>query len=111
MGKFRRGALNIVHDLRVKIRMARAVSSSLKNRSAGGLAVGRRRRGEVSDGEGYRGPRFHSTRRYTGLDEDGKQIIAGRREGMSERELARLLQWPPSTVHDFLVRNGWRLKG
>ncbi len=80
--------------------MARAVSSSLQNRNASGLAVGRRRRGEIAEGEGYRGPKFHSSRRYTGLDEDGRQIVKGRREGMSERELARLVGWPASTVHE-----------
>ena len=109
MGKFRRGALNIIYDLRAKVKMARAVSSSLKGRKTAGLAIGRPRRGETAEGESYRGPEFRSTRRYTGLDEDGRQVVAGHCEGMSERELARLVRWSKSTVHDFLARNRRRL--
>ena len=94
MGKFKRGPLNVIHLPWVKARMAQGVSSSLQRRVSNGLKTGRPRRGEVVEDERYAGP-----------DAAGKQVIAGRKEGMSVRELAALVNWPKSTVHNFLKRN------
>jgi len=85
---------NIIHDLRARAKMAQGVSNSLQRRVAAGLRVGRPRRGEAVEDE-----------RYAGLTYEGKQIIAGRKEGMSIRELAKLVRWPKSSVHNFLKRN------
>src|SRR5437879_8526794 len=94
LGRFKRGIFNVIHDLRVRAKMAQGVSSSLQRRVANGLKTGRPRRGEAVEDE-----------RYSGLDAAGKQFIAGRKEGMSVRELAKLVNWPKSTVHNFLKRH------
>jgi len=99
MGKFKRGPLNIIHLPWVKARMAQDVSSSLKRRVAAGLKTGRPRRGEAVEDE-----------RYAGLDDAGKQVLAGYREGMTIRELGKLTGWPKSSVYNFLKRNKWRLE-
>ena len=98
MGTFRRGPLNIIHAPWVKAKMAEGVSSTLKRRVSAGLVVGRPRRGEAVEDE-----------RYVGLTHEGKQIIAGHHEGMTIRELAKLVAWPKSSVHNFLKRNKERL--
>jgi len=78
--------------------MAQGVSSSLQRRVANGLKTGRPRRGEAVEDE-----------RYVGLDAAGKQVIAGKLEGMSIREVAALVNWPKSSVFNFLTRNKERL--
>ena len=98
MGKFKRGPLNIVHLPWVRAKMAQGVASSLQRRVAAGLLVGRPRRGEAVEDE-----------RYIGLDAAGRQVIAGKSEGMSVRELSSLVNWPKSSVFNFLKRNQWRL--
>src|SRR3989442_860148 len=98
MGRFRPGIFNLIHDPRIKSKMAQGVSSSLQRRVSNGLKTGRPRRGEAVEDE-----------RYVGLTHEGKQIIAGHREGMTIRELAKLVAWPKSSVHNFLKRNKERL--
>src|SRR6266566_8470825 len=94
LGRFKRGILNIVHDPRVRAKMARGVSQRLRRRVTEGLATGRPRRGEAIEDE-----------RYKGFTHAGQQVIAGHNEGMSVRELAKLVGWPKSTVGGFLKRN------
>jgi len=89
---------NIIHDLRARAKMAQGVGNSLQRRVANGLATGRPRRGEAVEDE-----------RYVGLTHEGNQIIAGHREGMTIRELAKLVAWPKSSIHNFLKRNKERL--
>ena len=99
LGRFKRGIFNVIHDLRVRAKMAQGVSSSLQRRVANGLKTGRPRRGEAVEDE-----------RYAGLDAAGKQVLAGYREGMTIRELGKLTGWPKSSVYNFLKRNKWRLE-
>ena len=116
MGKFQRGWFNVVHLPWVKSKLEAAVKARLLGRVESGLAVGRPRRGEIAEGDGYRADRDggwvrHSSRRYVGLDRDGEEILKGRREGMTEREIASRVRWPRSTIHSFLMRNKARLTG
>ena len=108
MMRFRRGWANILYqDPRAREKLGAAVRARLAQRVAEGYAVGAPRVGEICEGEPRHGKGNRaapSTRRYVGLDAEGKLALRMRREGATLEDISKTTGWPVSTVWEFLQR-------